>query len=751
MPNVVTALHRPRRHLFAGLNARLVLLVLLTLLPAAGLICYLGVTQRRWVLHETEEQLVRLSRLGASRLVEQIEATHHTLAAWSELPSVRDFDVASCQQVFPRLATHYPFFANIGLIQPDGELVCSGAPFAPPMDLSDRTYFRRAVETRQFAVGQYQIERVTGKAAVNFGYPLLTDAGAVRGVLFAALDLSWLRQLAVEMQLPVGGRLTVLNNDGSVVYAYPAGGSGINPLMLQASLLSTILQHSARTAHVIRSHGTLQLLAFTPVRLGPANPPMYLAVSLPADTVFAKADRALAQTFLWLGLVGALALLLTRWLAERVILHPVRTLVRVSTQLAEGDLAARTGLPHGAGELNELARAFDDMATALDQRNAERKRLQQDVTLLEAFPELYPHPIVEADTAGLVTYRNPAALTTFPDLPLLGCEHSILHGVAVEILKARHHKRTSFVREVIYHETVYEQRVYLIANSARVHIYMLDITERKRAEAELAQTYERLKTTHAQLVQSEKLASVGILAAGIAHELKNPLGIILQGISFLERAQHASPEMLQDAITSTKKAVVRADAIIRGLLTFTRQTTSQPKPVNLNDVIVASLLLVEKQLMVRNVTIEQHLTSEPAFVQIDENQLQQVFINLMVNAIQAMPQGGRLTLTTAVQTLTTLGYGVGRRADDFFTIGQRVVVCSVTDTGTGIPPDHISKVFDPFFTTKAVGEGTGLGLSIVQSIIDSHRGLVTIDSQVGVGTTMRITLGALPDGPPPAA
>ena len=740
MPNASTAHHRPRQRLFASLNTRLLLLVLLTLLPTAGLISYLGVTARQWILKDTEDQLMRLSRLGASRLIQQIDATHQALASWSELPQIRDVEAASCQPLFARLLMRSPLFANVGWIRPDGEIMCSGLPLTSATNVRDRVYFRRAVETRQFAVGQYQIGRVTGKATVNFGYPLVTDAGDVRGVLFAALDLSWLQQLAVEMQLPIGGRLSAVTNEGSVLFSYPDPEGWSGRSVSQLPLVQTILKRGEGVTQAVGWDGTAQLAAFTPVGLSTANPGLYLVISLPADGVFGKADWALTQTLLWLGLVGCLALLGARFMSERLILHPVRTLVRVSQQWARGDLTARTGLPHGAGELNELAQAFDEMAITLAQRTAEHQRMAHDIARLAAFPELYPHAVIEVDAAGLITYRNPAARAQYPDLPALGFEHPVLRGLETAVEELRQHRQPFLLRELALGDRVYEQQVYAIPESTRLHIYVLDITARKQAEAELQDTYRQLKETQTQLIQSEKLACIGQLAAGIAHELKNPLSIILQGVDILEHAAEVAPEQQAEALTMTKRSVLRADAIIRGLLTFSRQTSSQLQPVNLNDVLIAALALVEKQLTVNNVTVVKALGPSSLPVSADANQMQQVLINLMVNAMQAMPKGGRITLTTAAQTLSVLGHGVGRSAADFFTIGQRTAICEVADTGMGIPAEQLFKVFDPFFTTKPPGEGTGLGLSIVQSIVDTHRGLINIESEVGRGTTVRITL-----------
>lgn len=251
--------------------------------------------------------------------------------------------------------------------------------------------------------------------------------------------------------------------------------------------------------------------------------------------------------------------------------------------------------------------------------------------------------------------------------------------------------------------------------------------------------YEHLKETQDQLIQAEKLSAIGQLSAGVAHELKNPLAIILQGVEFLKRGQGAAEAERALALSSIDEAVTRADRIIHGVMTLAKPTSLRVAPTNLHDVLDKVLGLVEQQYGFTGITVVKEWLDRPPLALIDAGQMEQVLINLIANAIQAMPQGGRLTLRTAVAP-AQFGEGVGRRALDFFQIGEQAMLCEIEDTGVGIPEDALRKVFDPFFTTKPPGKGTGLGLAIVHAIIDAHRGLIRIDRAVGRGTTVRILL-----------
>ncbi|MBI4322918.1 MAG: hypothetical protein HY596_01435 [Candidatus Omnitrophica bacterium] len=299
-------------------------------------------------------------------------------------------------------------------------------------------------------------------------------------------------------------------------------------------------------------------------------------------------------------------------------------------------------------------------------------------------------------------------------------------------------------RSSLYRNTLYAVCLLLIGVimaimaqlSRNVRLLELEIQERKHAEA-------NLRETQAQLVQSEKLAAIGHVASGIAHEVKNPLAILSQGLEYFRKNLDLTQASTAEALTLMEEAVKRANMIVREVLTFARPAQVSLSPAPLNPLLERAVVLVEKQLGVTAIVITKELAKELPLVSMDQNQMQQVFINLLTNAAQAMSNRGRLTLRTSTAVVAAGEAGVGHRATDPFKPEQPVVVCEIADTGCGIPKDKLNKIFEPFFTTKPLGEGTGLGLAIVRSIIQAHRGVITVESQEGQGTTFQITLPAL--------
>jgi PAS domain S-box-containing protein len=238
---------------------------------------------------------------------------------------------------------------------------------------------------------------------------------------------------------------------------------------------------------------------------------------------------------------------------------------------------------------------------------------------------------------------------------------------------------------------------------------------------EILKVHQELEATHHQLVQAEKIASLGRMAAGVAHEINNPLAGILIYAELMAR-DLALDSPLRENIEIIINQTMRCQQIVNRLLDFSRQSLGQKRLFNLNEVIRSCVDLIRHQAFFHNIKIIQRL--DPGLPQIvgDPGQLQQVFTNLLLNAADAMGGSGMITITSRP------------------TWNEDGVVLRFTDTGAGIPPEIRDKIFEPFFTTKPPGQGTGLGLSIVYGVIQRHGGSIKADNAPGGGTTFTVTL-----------
>lgn len=323
-----------------SLRTRLMLLVGFSLVPAIVLVSYNTWQVREAALSQARSDAEKMVKSAVSGQAELISSARQLLATLAELPEIRHSS-PHCQSVLNRLLALHPRYLNLGVIALGGSVPCSALPLKGGVDLSDRSYFRRALQREDFAVGDYQIGRITGKPSVNFGYPVTDNAGATQSVIFSALDLDWLGRLLAEQSLPPGSVVVLFDSQGTVLSRYPPG-QGPPPAgesITYGEPLSPGLRDSAR-----------------------------IEVRIPQRAIFAPIHHRFARDLGVLG-IAALLVMVVAWLGgESLILRRVAALGKAANRLGGGDLRARTGLPSGNDELGRLARTFDQMAEGLQRR-----------------------------------------------------------------------------------------------------------------------------------------------------------------------------------------------------------------------------------------------------------------------------------------------------------------------------------------------------------------------------------------------
>ena len=255
---------------------------------------------------------------------------------------------------------------------------------------------------------------------------------------------------------------------------------------------------------------------------------------------------------------------------------------------------------------------------------------------------------------------------------------------------------------------------------------------------ELQKMHADLRAMQMQLVEAEKMRTIGRLAAGVAHEVKNPLAILLRGLDYLAQSIPQPDETINAVLKDMQDAILRANTVIHGLLDFSVPNQLATQPEDLDLIVRQALFFVKHLLIEHHIRADLATATELPLCRMDRQKITEVLVNLFENAIQAMPNGGTLTVRTGAKTLTGFGSNIGGSVLDQFQIGDRVVVAEIEDTGHGIPADKLDRIFDPFFTTKPAGQGTGLGLSVSKSIVDLHRGTIEVRNREEGG--VRVTL-----------
>jgi len=278
-----------------------------------------------------------------------------------------------------------------------------------------------------------------------------------------------------------------------------------------------------------------------------------------------------------------------------------------------------------------------------------------------------------------------------------------------------------------------------------------DITEQihareqlERLNQNLSEANQELQSTQLQLIQAEKMESVGRLAAGVAHEVKNPLALMLMGVEYLSGGVREDDPNIPVILGEMREAIERADGIIRGLVDFSSERHLKLELTDLPNLVEHVLLLVRHELTRGSVSVDMEYEKDLPEVLLDSAKFEQVLVNLMINAIHAMrdTEQPKLDVVIYSDSLNNVRRDEGARTADHLRSGDEVIVFELKDNGSGISDENLSKLFDPFFTTKPTGHGTGLGLSVVRKIIELHGGWVDIENRLEAGAKVRITLKA---------
>lgn len=411
-----------------------------------------------------------------------------------------------------------------------------------------------------------------------------------------------------------------------------------------------------------------------------------------------------------------------------------------------GEAAAVEGMRAGAHDylmkdgLIRLVPAIERELNEAENRRA-RRDAEEQLRLQSAAVQAAANAIVITDRSGKIIWVNPAFAQH------TGYSLEEVRGKTPRVLKSGKHDR-AFYQEMwgeilagkVWHRTIINRQkdgtlkhedltITPIpdASGAITHFVGIkqDITERKQTEEALRSKNEELAGMTQQLWQASKLATMGELAASIAHELNNPLATVaLRTENLLMQMPEGSDQRKPLEIISNE--VDRMANLVNNLLQFSRRSHRQISTVDLNEEIANSIELVHYHLRTHKIEIKFQLDPSLPMIQADRQQLRQLFLNLLTNASDAMPNGGALTITTS----KTLLEGAGGIQAEF------------ADTGEGIAPNDLEKIWEPFFTTKPEGKGTGLGLAICRRVVEEHGGIIAIESTNGSGTKVRIVFPA---------
>ena len=357
--------------ILSNLRIRLAAIILLAMIPAFILIWTVTALERERALVDARVEATAFARLAANHNLQIVKTTENLMRWLAHFPEIGGGDPAACNARLKELFNDLTGYRGISIARPNGDVFCSTTALpTTPLNSANLPYFQQAIQKKGFAIGGFQIGRLSSKPLLSFGYPLLDNAGKVSAIIGVGLDVEQLNQAMALTQLPPYATLLILDNQGTVVVNYPAQAQSIGQNMAHTALIQAVLQNREAVEELDGLDGVKRLYAFTTSGDTKA-PDFYVVVGLLPAHIYAGVNRTLGSSLFGLAVIGVAALLAAWISAEFMIIRRAKRIAGAAVRLRSGDLSARTGITHDSSELGELAHTFDAMAIALQQRAEE--------------------------------------------------------------------------------------------------------------------------------------------------------------------------------------------------------------------------------------------------------------------------------------------------------------------------------------------------------------------------------------------
>jgi PAS domain S-box-containing protein len=649
-----------------------------------------------------------------------------TAKFYANRPYARHLDRNDCDPMAESLQlrqTRYSLFLTRDM---NGKLICSSAPASPNVDSAYglQNYLEEFKRGNPLVLGNITKGPITGRWFLGLGTPIHNADNQLIGFGILGLDL---KNIEPVTGLDPSIVVSVLDTDRHILARTASSSESIGDI--SAVDISAIIVGSPENGVITRARIDDIDSIVAAVRV-PSTDWIVIAHQ-PASVALGPVYQQLRRNAAILVVLIA-AILALGWIFSNFIIRPIRTLADVTDRIHGGDLSARAPLK-GPSEIQVVSAHLNGM---LDQIVRSETKLRESRDLLNTIVDSTPASIFAFDMHHRFTLvsKGTAEFIGLPKDQVLGKTlHDIFPKNLADQLRATNAKIMATGESLAIEESIASPGKSEPRILATSKFTLSDSQGRVIGLGGVATDITERKATEEQLRQAQKLEAVGKLTGGVAHDFNNLLAIISGNLEMLGEDLADQPQMLK-LLTPALRATRRGATLTRSLLAFSRQQPLSPKTFDpgrlLGDMMDLLGRTVPEHIQMRFVRPQRLWACEA-----DPGQLQNALLNLVVNARDAMPSGGNLTIEVANASLTDsyVGKHPGIAAGEY-------IVLSVSDTGTGMPPEVLARVFEPFFTTKSPGAGTGLGLSMVYGFAKQSSGHVSIYSEVGHGTTVRIYL-----------
>jgi len=701
-------------------------MALLAALPVVAVAFRAPLAERAHAREDALQATSSLVRSAAREQADVVDSARQQLETLALVPAIQSADEQACRESLHQVLRERRRFTGIAVLTADGRPHCLAVrDAANPRAIVNQGLARWAVEAGVTAIAPVSVD---DPRQILIAHPIRDELGAVTRTLIAAIRLSGLQ--SVRLQLPPGATLTVFDGNRRILFRDP------DSARWHGKQVTPDEQHDM--AEGVAVDGVARIHVVAPIDAGvPLD--LFVGIGVPRAVLFAESEAALRSSLWFLVVVSLSGFLIVVVGGEAFLIAPITHLSKVVQRLAKGERGVRADIAASAPGLSELRDALNEMATALETREEARELAERQ---LRASEELYRVPFESAPHASWLFDMD---TLRFVEVNRAACEQygftqaEFLGMTILDIRPPEEIQKTLDVAEQLKRSSTARPASRWTHRKKDGTLIAVEVSSMlvtiggRRLGLVLAHDISEREQLEQQLHQSQKMEAIGRLAGGVAHDFNNLLTAIL-GCSgmVLQDLDPGSP--FRADLEEIQKAGNSAASLTRQLLAFSRRQVLQPQILSLNDVVneVKSLL---QRVIGEDVKLVQRLQVDLGLVSADRGQLEQVLMNLAVNARDAMPDGGQVTIETREIEFTdvdvTARFGTSR--------GPHVMLL-VTDTGTGMSEAVRLRIFEPFFTTKEEGKGTGLGLATVYGIVRQSGGSISVESTLGKGTTFKVYL-----------
>ena len=688
---------------------------------------------------DTARQTSNLAEMLKTQVIKNAYATLHAMSGFQRVRGLNPKDCSDVSRFFLENSVGY---SNIGSVLPDGNIYCAALGSDSPRNIAGQPWLQRALETGRFTMSEYLVSPVTHRGIVAFTLPLKGADGKIEQVLTAALETDYIGNMVTVPNLPDNSSIMVIDKSGHVLAASPGSNVTIGQNIADWDVAKATI--TADKPFIMESNGfdgeqrtfasTASLVtdAAVPGADGMAIRSLSIIVGIRAHETAATLIAPLKVSGAIIGLVFTIILIGTYIFFGSLIIRPLQAIQTAAERLTLGDLAARVTLKPRTDEIGVLTRTFNIMASTLAGRETELRRSNQRIQrILDTEPAGVTIldqnlNILDMNKAGLenigATDLGPLLGKRLPPMVVEEDQHAYKEHVDTVLSGGKHSTTLQIIDLQGKRRWLEMQAAALQLEDGAPSIY-ISIARDKTEEL----------TTAAQLVQAQKMESVGRLTGGIAHDFNNLLTVVMGNAEVLTERLEDQPELGKLA-SMIENAAQHGAELTHRMLAFARRQVLRPSELDVN-MLVQRMVEMMGRILGEDIQIRLEMAEELWCVAADPAQMESAILNLAINARDAMPQGGTLTIETQNSRLD--GEYVAHNPE---TAPGEYVLIAISDSGSGMPPEVLERAFDPFFTTKEVGKGSGLGLSMTYGFVKQSHGHIKIYSEVDQGTTVRIYL-----------